>query len=106
MIKFKRFCHFGRITQIDSTHCTQPKFNEKVERMRALSRDLSESATAFLATDDLDTYESACRGEEQGRADISRWCSVYCGGSKTVVKILKGIVRESGMHSEFETFDW
>ena len=85
-------------------HRTQPKFNEQVEQMRKRSRDFSGSDSSLLET--TDTFESACRGEEQGKADIARWCSVYCGGSKPVINILKGIARESGMHSEFETFDW
>ena len=51
-------------------------------------------------------YESACRGEATGRADIANWCAVYCGGSKPVTNIIRKIGKDSGMHTEFEFFDW
>lgn len=51
-------------------------------------------------------YESACRGEANGRADIASWCTVYCGGSKVVANIIRKIGKDSGMHTEFESFDW
>ena len=51
-------------------------------------------------------FESACKGDEQGIADMARWCAVYCGGSKPVIEIVHKIGKESGMHTEFEAFDW
>ena len=51
-------------------------------------------------------FESACEGDEQGIADMARWCAVYCGGSKPVIEIVHKIGKESGMHTEFEAFDW
>ena len=51
-------------------------------------------------------FESACRGEEAGRADMARWCAVYCGGSKPLIKNIRSIGKESGMHVEFEEFNW
>ena len=51
-------------------------------------------------------FESACRGEEAGRADMARWCAVYCGGSKPLIKSIRSIGKESGMHVEFEEFNW
>jgi len=76
--------------------------SQRLQNLQNRSCLLSRSVSA----DTTDSYESACRGEEPGKTDIKRWCSVYCGGSKVVSKILKKIARESGMHSEFETFDW
>ena len=51
-------------------------------------------------------FESACRGEHQGKIDIARWCAVYCGGSKPVMEILRNIGNESGMYTDFESFNW
>ena len=51
-------------------------------------------------------FESACRGEEAGRADMARWCAVYCGCSKPLIKNIRSIGKESGMHVEFEQFNW
>ena len=84
------------------THFPQEEMNERLEMVQMRTTSLSQS----ILSDDTDAYESACRGEERGKADIARWCSVYCGGSKPVIKILKEIATESGMHTKFETFDW
>lgn len=51
-------------------------------------------------------FESACRGDKQGRADIARWCAVYCGASKPVINIVEKIGRDSGMHTDVESFNW
>ena len=85
------------------------------ERLRKAQRRTSElgSDLQALANPDVEEgdhptnpFESACEGDEQGKADMKRWCAVYCGGSKPVIEIVRKIGEESGMHTEFETFDW
>ena len=97
---------FDHRTQIDTPHPYE-QLNARLERVQRRTSVLGGAKTAHsLFNDSTNSFESACRGEEKGTADIARWCSVYCGGSKPVMKILKKVGKECGMHSEFETFNW
>lgn len=88
---------------------------KRIFRMKRLTRRFTSSKLKTKSTrEDVEEqnnaeevkpnpYERACSGD---RADIASWCAVYCGGSKPVANIIRKIGNDSGMHTEFEFFDW